>query len=430
MDNDEHSPTVLKISSSNGDPVPSFLEWRYPHEHPRNTSPFHPSFLAPTFALGEGHHDIIGQAAKELTKLGFGVERRHYPPALNQTDNMNSVRDCGATHFLTCNFMGLPKEPIPEGVRVVSWQWDTALRLLIQRPWLLDVLSRDSILPCTMKPDVDYLFSLGFQNAFWLPACVSPDAFHPMPQVQRVSGFRYPLWNRFGIGLESIISRFPSVAHFEQWLAPIEIGGLPAAMVLAEKLLIGDHSGPLGAPTELACLLWVSARDLTRWRRIASLEPFNLTIITPLPRQLWPSSARNAKGIRHIQGTVSYPDGCNQIYNTSAVTPFPGECTPGPSYWNPRIFESIAAGSCQCAFLNPEDSTDPCGLFAALAQERELPAAYSLDAWHSKIEHMLTHPAEAQEIAAAARKRVLGQHTMRQRVEQLVMRLGHIWCSS
>lgn len=86
---------------------------------------------------------------------------------------------------------------------------------------------------------------------------------------------------------------------------------------------------------------------------------------------------------------------------------------------NPRVFEIAAAGGFQLC--------DPCvGLDRLFDFDTELPVYRDLRELRDRIDYYLAHPAERDTMAAAARKRVLAEHTYDRRAEEM---LEHIFAA-
>lgn len=79
---------------------------------------------------------------------------------------------------------------------------------------------------------------------------------------------------------------------------------------------------------------------------------------------------------------------------------------------NQRVFDCPAAGG----FLLTDDQADLKALFA----EDEVVTYDSLDSCRAKLSEYVGHPAARREVTARARKRILGEHTYRHRLETIV----------
>ncbi len=98
--------------------------------------------------------------------------------------------------------------------------------------------------------------------------------------------------------------------------------------------------------------------------------------------------------------------------NLHSSTSFPG-VDPHCDAINPRVFEIAACGGFQLC--------DACkGLDACFDFDTELPVYTSLRELRAQIDHYLAHPAERAQIAAAARKRALRDHTYEKRAAQML----------
>jgi len=311
--------------------------------------------------------------------------------------------------ILTSNYAGMDTmgmfSRFFEDARIpyVSWFTDTPRMILYDRQIHC---SYYSVAATWERAYTKHFEDLGFEHVLYLPLATDPAVFNGEPTTQTARDLAFvgtSMIEEAGEAWEKL-EHLPQVAQAIR--DALDQGHINKANftqgihALLDPSLLRDRDRSELRHIEL-CIIYEATRR-ERAALVKRLEPYGVEVRGDPG---WQQVARC------VGGTVSYFDSLAPHYRSTAIN-LNATSLQMKTGVNQRVFDCPAAGG----FLITDAQDDLNELFEPGS---EVVTYATLDELEDKVRYYLNHPQERTAITARARKRVLGQHTHRHRLQTL-----------